>query len=83
MIDLIKKALANMAGVMPNQFDAELKSKVFESDNVLTKEAAAFAVLQEYGFRLDSHVMGNRNSAVFTYLVTRNTHDSRSKEESE
>jgi len=71
MIDLIMKALNNMAGVFPDQFTAEVESKVSESDGLLTREAAAFAVLKEYGFRLDSHVMGNRNSAVFTYLVTR------------
>ena len=80
MIELIKKALANMAGLWPDQFDAEVGSKVHESDNLLTKEAAAYAVLDEYGFRLDTHVMGDKNSSVFTYLFTRKTSEKRIKE---
>lgn len=69
--DLIIKAMCRMARIMPQTFESDVDSMIHESDGLLNREAAAYLVMNEMGYRLDTHVMGSKESTVFTYLFSK------------
>jgi len=87
MIDLLRKGAANLLGIWPNDFDNLIDDAIHEADNLLTKEAAAYLVMDKLGLRVSSHAMSSdKNAAVFTVLINRKQesikpNDSQSKEE--
>lgn len=77
MYGIIQAAMCNMAGITPQTFESDVETIIEETEGLMTKEAAAYLVMNNMGFRLDTNRMGSMDSSVFTYLFTRVKHKKR------
>jgi len=72
MIELMKKAANNLLNTSPGAFENSIAQIIDESGGLLTRKAAAYALMDQIGLRCSDKVLSSdKNAVVFVFLVNR------------